>query len=65
MSPAICEPLPRPLFPALSARVLKESVSVVSATLVVSLVALGLAFWTSPEVIQEATARLPVYAIFP
>ena len=65
MSPAICQPLPRPLFPALSARVLKESLGVVSVTLLFALLALSLIYWAAPEAIQEATPRLPVYALFP
>ena len=65
MSPAICEPLAQRLFPALSARVLKESLGVISATLALALFALTFAFWTAPEAIQEATSRLPVYAFFP
>ena len=65
MSLAICEPLTQPLFPAFSARVLKESLSVISATLALALFALTLAFWTAPEAIQEATPRLPIYALFP
>lgn len=65
MSPAICEPLPSPLFPALSARVLRESLGVISTTLLAALVVLSLTFWTTPEAIQEATLRLPDYALFP
>ena len=64
MSPTLFEPLPRPLFPALSARVLKESLGVISATLLAALFALSLTFWAAPEAISDATARLPAYGLF-
>ena len=64
MTSDLYQPIPNVLFPALSAKVVRESFGVISATLAAALLVLCLALWSAPEAIRDGTPDVPTHYLF-
>ena len=64
MTSDLYQPISNALFPALTAKVIRESIGVIAATLAAALLVLSLTLWSSPETVRDGTPAVPTHFLF-